>query len=167
VILSDMADVPVVSLDVPARLKEVGVRTLLNILMLIYLPAGQGPWIHTPVISNFSVEATDPLTVAYYTDGAHGHTDMAIRINISLKMCWRQCKGTETDRCQASCKGSVCGRCGGKCRTKCRANQSGSTCTNQDGKRTCMEPGDLPGSEATGEKPRHGMGESVYSPSHF
>ena len=85
-----MADVPVVSLDVPARLKEVGVRTLLKILMLIYLPAGQGPWINTPVISNFSVEATDPLPVAYYTDGAHGHTDMAIRINSSLEMCWRR-----------------------------------------------------------------------------
>ncbi len=33
--------------------------------------------------------------------------------------------------------------------------------------KTCLEPGDLPGSEAIGEKPRCSMGEGVYSPSHF
>ena len=58
-------------------------------------------------------------------------------------------------------------RRGGTCRTNCRVNKSGSTCTNQNGEQTCLEPGDLPGSEATGEKPRCSMGEGIYSPSHF
>ncbi len=38
---------------------------------------------------------------------------------------------------------------------------------NQIGEQTCMEHGDLPGSETTGEKPRCSMGEGAYSPSHF
>ena len=66
-----------------------------------------------------------------------------------------------------SSEGSVCCRRGGTCRTNCRTNQTGSTCTNQDGERTCVEPGDLPDSETTGEDPRCSMGESVYPPSHF
>ena len=68
---------------------------------------------------------------------------------------------------QAGCKGSVCCRRGGTCRTNCRTNQTGSMCTNQNSGWTCLEPGDLPGSEATGKKPRCSMGEGVYSPSHF
>jgi hypothetical protein len=87
-------DMPIVRLDVPTRLKEVGVRILLKILMSIYLPAGQGPWIHPPVISNFFIEATDSLTAAYYADGTHGYIKVAIHINGSFKKCWRQCKGT-------------------------------------------------------------------------
>jgi hypothetical protein len=63
--------------------------------------------------------------------------------------------------------GSVCCRQGGT--SDCRANQTWctSSCTNQDGERTCLEPGDLQGTEATGEKPRCSMGEGIYSPSHF
>ncbi len=82
-------------------------------------------------------------------------------------VCWRQYKGTRTDPSQAGCEGLVCCRRGGSRRTNQRANQTGSTCTNQDSGWTCLEPRYLPGSEATGEKPRCSMGEGVYSPSHF
>ena len=37
--------------------------------------------------------------------------------------------------------------------TNSRTNQTDSTCTNQDGERTCMEHRDLPGSKTTGENP--------------
>ncbi len=30
------------------------------------------------ISTNFSLEATDPLTVTYYTDGVHNYTDVAI-----------------------------------------------------------------------------------------
>ena len=49
----------------------------------------------------------------------------------------------------------------------CRTNQTGSTCANQNGGLTCMEPGDLPVSKTNGEEPRCSMGEGVYLPSHF
>ena len=49
----------------------------------------------------------------------------------------------------------------------CRANQTESTGTNQDGDWTCVEPEDLPGSKTTVQNPRCSIEESVDSPSHF
>ena len=42
-----------------------------------------------------------------------------------------------------------------------------NTSTNQNGERTCVEPGDLSGSKTTRENARCSVGESVYSLSHF
>ena len=90
------------------------------------------------------------------------------RIRCSLsRLLGRQYKGT-------SCEGSVrCGR-GGTHKVRCghggtrKAYQARSMSTNQNDERTCMEPRDLPGSEATGQNPSRGsVGEGVYSPSHF
>ncbi len=36
-------------------------------------------------ISNLSFKATDPLTVAYYTDGAHNYANVAICVNSTMQ----------------------------------------------------------------------------------
>jgi hypothetical protein len=35
--------------------------------------------------SNFSIEATNPLTVSYYADGAHDYANVVIRVNGTMR----------------------------------------------------------------------------------
>jgi hypothetical protein len=36
------------------------------------------------ISTNFSVKATNPLTITYYADGVHGYADVAIHLNITM-----------------------------------------------------------------------------------
>jgi hypothetical protein len=72
----------------------------------------------------------------------------------------------ETGCYQTSCKGSVCCGSGDPAYTY-TGSRAKSTSTNQNGERTCVEPGDLLGLKAARKNARSSVGESVYLFSRF